>query len=298
MTAQTVPVAAVVDNRSIEIGHTAKLLETKLNSALTSAGAHSEKERGLYMVAELLPTSEDVVDTGMKKIKIRGYNLSLRVEYPMLDMCFGSLSLPLEGSGTDDTKAAIAAIRTFDPTSSTTQNFIAESMRKADSYFVGNIDNIIDKADMLAKSGDYDAGLALLWGCPNLPSIHSKVYGAMERLFLLKQSNECSNLIAEARAAYALKNYDEAISLLNGIDAESSCAAESMKLAQKIGDEIRADEKARQAREDAERERQFQIEENQRERKADMERRRISAIENVAVAYLKNHRAHYHYYVW
>ena len=296
--AQNVPVTAVVDTGSVDVEHTAKLLYSKLNSAITQSGTHSESERGLYLVGELIPTGEDVVDTGMKKIIIRRYDLSLSIEQPMLDMQFGSLEIPLEGSGTTDAKVALDAIRKFNPESSSTQNLILESMKKADDYFINNVDNIIDKANMLGKSGDYDAGIALLWGCPNLPSIHAKVYNALEHLYLLKQNKDCANLFANANTAYSLKQYDEAISLLNQIDVESVCASEAKALAQKIGQEIRTAEEVERQREDKEQERQFQSEENQREREYKLERKRISAIESVATSYLNSHRSVFHYYSW
>lgn len=295
---QGIPVAAIVDNRSVNVEHTAKLLQAKLNSALTYADVHSENERGLYLVGELVPTGEDVVDTGMKKIQIREYNLLLRIEQPLLDMMFGSMEIPLKGSGATNAKAAIDAIRKFSPTSSGIQSFIVGATHKADNYFVDNIDNIIDRAKMLAKSGDYDAGLALLWACPNISSIHSKVYSAMEQLYLSKQNKECADLITNAQTAYSLKRYEEAAALINEVDSESVCAEEATALAKQIGSEIRQTELREQQREDKERERQYQSMERERERDYKLERRRISAIENVATAYIKNRRNIYHYYVW
>lgn len=296
--AQTVPVTAIIDNRSVDVEHTAKLLESKLNSALTDAGAHSESDRGLYLVGELTPITEDVVDTGMKKMVIRRYVLSLRIEQPMLDMRFGLLEIPLEASGADSMKASMEAARKFNPASSVVQNFIVGSMRKADNYFIDNIDNIIDKADMLAKSGDYDAGIALLWGCPNITSIHSKVYAALSRLYVCKQNKECANLLTKARSAYDMKNYEEAASYINEIDAESNCAQDASTLSKLIGQEIRQAEKEAQIRADKEKELQFQALENKNKRAYELERKRISAIENVATSYLNRSRSVYHYYVW
>lgn len=297
LNAQVVPVTAIVDNRSVDVEHTAKILSMKLNSALTDAGAHGESERGLYLVGELVPTGEDMVDTGMKKIIIRTYNLSLRMEQPMLDMQFGSLIIPLEGSGVNDTKAAVDAIKKFNPASSTTQNFIVETMQKANDYFVDNIDNIIDKAYVLAKNDDYDAGMALLWGCPNFSSIHSKVYAAMDHLYVQKQNKECTNLMVNARTAYSLKKYEEAMSYINEIDVESNCAREAEKLAKTIGQEIRQAEIDEQRRKDLELERQFQSAENERERKYELSKRRISAIENIASTFLQSKYAKFNYHI-
>jgi len=294
---QDVPVAAVVDNRSIEVEHIAKILMSKLNTAITTAGVHSEGERGLYLAGELIPTEEDYVDTGMKKLIIRGYNLSLRIEQPMLGLQFGAVEIPLEGSGVSSTKAAIDAVRKFNPSASLTQNFISSSIKKADSYYSENIGSIIDKAKMLAKGGDYDAGIALLWGCPNLPSIHEEVYKAMTELYMAKQNKECSNLLARAHSAYSLKKYAEAEEYIKAIDTDSSCAGEARKLSERIGGEVRQEEKERQKRIDRENERRFQSAEDERSRRFQLEKRRIAAIENVAKSYFDGQRNAYHYYI-
>lgn len=285
--AQNVPVAAIVDNRSVDLNHIAKSLNSKLDNAIVTAGVHSENERGLYLVGTLIPNGEDVVDTGMKKLTVRTYTLSLRIEQPLLDIRFGSIEIPLEGSGKSSIQASMDAVRKFNPSASDVQNFIKSSINNADIYFVDNINNIIDKANMLAKSGDYEAGIALLWGCPNIPTIHTNVYEALGNLYEAMQKNDCSTLLACARSAYSLKQYEKAAILLSDIKPESVCIEEAKALSSKIAQEIRQEEKDLRI-----------LDENERERQAKLEAKRISAVENIANAYLSNHKTTYHYHIW
>lgn len=295
---QDLPVIAVIDNRSVDVAHIAKSLDVRLNTALKSAGIHSEGEEGLYLVGELIPVSEETVETGMRKIKIKNFELSLRLEQPQLNLQFGQTVITLKGSGFDSAKAAMDAIQHLNPYASGLQGFISDAVQKAHEYYTAHIDAIIDKANMLSKSGQYDEAIALLWACPNSTAIHHQVYQALERIYSAKQNYECSMLIKQAESAYALKKYDEMKSLLDSVDSDSPCASAASALAKKAGIEIRNEEKAASAREERERERAYTAAEKDRQRECDLEKQRISAISGIAKEYLRSHRTAYHYYVY
>lgn len=295
---QDLPIIAVIDNRSVDVSHIAKSLDARLNTALKSAGIHSEGEEGLYLVGELIPVSEETVETGMRKIKIKNYELSLRLEQPQLNLQFGQTVIPLKGSGLDSTKAAMDAIQHLNPSASGLQGFISDAVQKAHEYYTTHIDAIIDKANMLSKSGQYDEAIALLWACPNSTTIHHQVYQALEKIYSAKQNYECSMIMKQAESAYALKKYDEMKYLLDSIDSDSPCASTASALAKKAGIEIRNDEKAALAREERERERAYTAAEKDKQREYNLEKQRISAISGIAKEYLRNHRTTYHYYVY
>lgn len=295
---QDLPVIAVIDNRSVDISHIAKSLEARLNTALKSAGIHSQGEEGLYLVGELIPISEETVETGMKKIQIKNYELSLRLEQPMLNLQFGQTIIPLKGSGFDSTKATMDAILHINPTASGIQGFISEAVNKAQEYYISHIDAIIDKANMLSKAGQYDEAITLLWACPNSTSIHTKVYTALESIYMAKQDHECSMIMKQAESAYALKNYDEVKRLLDSIDSDSQCASSAVALAKKTGVEIRKEEKETLEREERERERAYVSAEKDKQRDYTLEKQRISAISSIAKEYLLHNRTTYHYYVY
>lgn len=295
---QDLPVIAVIDNRSVDVSHIAKSLDARLNTALKSAGIHSEGEEGLYLVGELIPVSEETVETGMRKIIIKNFELSLRLEQPQLNLQFGQTIIPLKGSGFDSTKAAMDAIQLLNPSASGLQGFISSTVQKAHEYYITHIDAIIDKANILSKSGQYDEAIALLWACPNSTVIHFQVYQALEKIYSAKQNHDCSMIMKQAESAYALKKYDEMKYLLDSIDSDSPCASNASALAIKAGVEIRDDERAALLSEERERERAYAAAEKDKQREYNLEKQRISAISGIAKEYLRNHRTTYHYYVY
>lgn len=295
---QDLPIIAVVDNRSVDVSHIAKSLDARLNTALKSAGIHSEGEEGLYLVGELIPVSEETVETGMRKIKIKNFELSLRLEQPQLNLQFGQTVILLKGSGFDSTKAAMDAIRHINPLASELQGFISDAVKKAHEYYTTHIDAIIDKANMLGRAGQYDEAIALLWACPNSTAIHHQVYQALEKIYSEKQNYECSMIMKQAENAYALKNYDEMKYLLDLMDSDSPCASDASALAKKAGIEIRNDEKAAFERDERAQERAYAAAEKDKQREYDLERQRISAISGIAKEYFRNNHTVYHYYVY
>lgn len=295
---QDLPVIAVIDNRSVDVNHIAKSLDARLNTAIKSAGIRSEGEEGLYLVGELIPISEETVETGMRKITIKNFELSLRLEQPQLNLQFGQTIIPLKGSGFDSTKAAMDAVQHINPSSSGLHGFILEAVQKAHDYYATHIDAIIDKANMLSKAGQYDEAISLLWGCPNSTSIHHKVYNALEDIYSARQKHECSMIMKQAESAYTLKRYDEMKRLLDSVDSDSPCASDALALAKKAGVEIRNDEKEALAREERELERNYTAAEKDKQREYKLQKQRIAAISSIAQEYLRNNHSTYHYYVY
>ena len=293
-----IPIIAVIDNRSVDVSHIANSLEARLNTVLKSAGIHSEGEEGLYLVSELIPISEETVETGMRKIKIKNFELSLRLEQPQLNLQFGQTIIPLKGSGFDSTKAAMDAIQHLNPSASGLHGFISDAVQKAHEYYTTHIDAIIDKANILSKSGQYDEAIALLWACPNSTSIHHQVYQALERIYSAKQNYECSMIMKKAESAYALKRYEEMIRLLDSVESDSPCASAALALAQKAGVEIRNDEKTTLAREEREMERAYAAAEKDKQREYNLRKQSISAISEIAKEYLRNQYVTYHYFMY
>lgn len=295
---QDLPIIAVIDNRSVDVSHIAKSLDARLNTAIKFAGIHSEGEEGLYLVGELIPISEETVETGMRKIKNKNFELSLRLEQPQLNLQFGQTIIPLKGSGFDSTKAAMDAVQHINPSASGLQGFILEAVQKAHDYYTTHIDAIIDKANMLSKAGQYNEAISLLWGCPNSTSIHHKVYKALDEIYSARQNHECSMIMKQAESAYTLKRYDEMIRLLDSVDSDSPCASDALALAKKAGVEIRNDEKEALAREERELERTYAATEKDKQREYQLQKQRVSAISSIAQEYMRNHHSTYHYYVY
>ena len=289
-----IPVLGVVDTRSINAEHIGKILWSRLNKAITDCGAQSE-EGGLILVAELVPVSKETVETGMRKIQLHTYSLHLRMEQPFYKQRFGALDIDLKGSGHDVEKAAMDAVRNFNPSGTSVENFIRESISSANDYYQNNINRLIQEADLIAKGGQYDEAIAMLWALPQNTDYSTKINTQLEKVYLMKQNHDCGALLAKAKSAYAIKNYTEALEWISQIDSDSNCHAEALQLTSLIAKEIRIEDKEELARQERSEQRYYKAMDKESERAAKLEGQRISAIAGVAKAYFNSHKSVYHY---
>ena len=282
------PVSVAVENNGVASENAATILKSKLESALTDAGIHSEDYAGLFMIAKLSLESEQTVEGGMRKLKMSRYELSLSLEQPVLAHRFATTSITLTGSGTDGNKALMDAIRKLNPSSSVLSSFITSSNRQAEDYYTSNQDAIIAKAMTLGINKEYDAAIALLWALPYNPSTYERVTSAVKELYTKMQREECSSMLAKARTAYSLKHFEEAAEWIASIDPSSECGAEASKLASRIGTEFRNDEKERQRRIDEAAMRESMMEDRERQRQHELKKKGIEASADVAKAYYRS----------
>ena len=289
-----IPVLGVVDTRSINAEHIGKFLWSKLNKAITDCGAQSE-EGGLILVAELVPVSKETVETGMRKIQLHTYSLHLRMEQPFYKQQFGVLDIDLKGSGYDVEKAAMDAVRNFNQSETSVENFIRKSISSANDYYQNNINRLIQEADLIAKGGQYDEAIAMLWALPKNTDYSPKINTQLEKVYLMKQNHDCGALLAKAKSAYAIKNYTQALEWISQIDSYSNCHTEALQLTSRIAKEIRIEDKEELARQERSEQRYYKAMDKESERAAKLEGQRISAIAGVAKAYFNSHKSVYHY---
>ena len=110
-----------------------------------------------------------------------------------------------------------------------------------------------------------------MFSCPATISDYTKVNNEITTIYRQYQTQECNNVIQKARAEFSNGNFDAAVEYLQQIDMTSSCATEAKQLC-------------------------MQLIERQSQRETDIEKTRIKAARDVAVAYCK--RRTDVYFVW
>lgn len=124
-----------------------------------------------------------------------------------------------------------------------------------------------------------------MFSCPATISDYTKVNNEITTIYRQYQTQECNNVIQKARAEFSNGNFDAAVEYLQQIDMTSSCATEAKQLCMQI-----------KQTKDAEARRAVELIERQSQREADLEKTRIKAARDVAVAYCK--RRSDVYFIW
>lgn len=124
----------------------------------------------------------------------------------------------------------------------------------------------------------YEEALSLLFSCPSTLANYNSVNTAISNIYKQYQRNECGNLLLQAQTEYSNGNYEACAEMLKQIDTTSPCATEAKTLCQRI----------KQSR-DTEAKQIIALIENQAKREGDLEKQRIKAARDIAVAYYKQH---------
>lgn len=273
-----VEIAVAIPRQTTEVSHnTWNVIRNKLVDAMTRNGVSSVVYSGIVVYPEIMVSDEQSVESGMRNITVIDIQLSLTTEHVVTGTVFSTLTLTLRGEGDNMDKAMIRAINKILPTDERLNDFMVLSRNKITRYYQENTNTIIQKAQNLALTKQYEAALALLSSYPTSASGYVTVSKALTAIYGQYQNSICTQVLQQARAAYSLGNYAEAASYLQQVDMQSSCAKEARALCQKI----KASRDTEAARELATFERIYQ---NQ----ADLEKQRIKAIRDVAVAYYKS----------
>lgn len=254
-----------------------RMLKNKLSSALPASGCAQADYGGIIISPSTTVTGRQLVEGGMRTIGVYDVNLTLSVSHLITDTGFNTMSIDLHGEGYSEREALMSVVNKLSNNDARLVKFFSETRRKIVDYYVGNRKSIVTQARTLANMQRYDEALALLSSYPANISGYDEVAKAMTDIYNMYMRDACSQLLQQANGAYAAGNYDDAIATLSMIDMQSPCAGDVRALTEKIRRAVNADKQ--QA---------IDLYLQEMRTAADIQKRRIKAVENIAVAYYQN----------
>lgn len=251
-----------------------KLLQTKLEKMLTTSGV-SSYGGDFVMYPTVNIVEENLIEGGIKnffKVKIE---LNLNIVNLSSSTLFSSESWPLTGTAerwrSDAVRNAFTQLKGTDPRF---KAFVDVTKKKICEYYETNKAAILSKASTLASTGEYEEALAVLSVYPSQVSGYNEAQELMQKIYLQYVNANAARIMNEARAAYAIKDYANAVELAAQIPSESSYYKE----AKTIIDQIRATVNKEQDEANARAMKALEM-------AADVEKTRINAAASVARAY-------------
>ena len=152
---------------------------------------------------------------------------------------YSSTYIESKGTGTNETKAYIAAIKQINPKNENIQNFVSEGKSKIISYYNSQCDFILKKAESLASQEKYDEAIFLLTSIPEVcKECFEKSLDAIGPIYQKQIDNTCLYNLAQAKnvwnSAQSLEAASIAIGYLSEISPNSTCFNESISFSQTI----------------------------------------------------------------
>lgn len=254
-----------------------RVLKSKLSAALAAGGCAQTDYGGIAISPMTTVSGKQMIEGGMRTISVYDVNLTVSVSNIISGTGFNTMSMDLRGEGYSEREALMSSINKMSNNDARLVKFFLETRRKIVDYYTGNRKSIMTQAKTLANMQQYDEALALLSSYPMNISGYDEVANAMTDIYDMYMRDVCSQLLQQANGAFAAGNYEEAIASLNMIDMQSPCAGDVRTLTEKIKREV-----------DAEKRQAIELYLQEMRTAADIQKRRVKAIENIAVAYYQN----------
>lgn len=273
-----ITIGVIVPEQQEEIDiSTFRLLATRMNAMMGTNGISSQANGTFVMYPVVNIIDQKLVEGGLRNITMVELELSLFVKQIITHTLFGNCSKKLKGNGRNLSDAIRNAFSTINIEDNVYSQFLGQTKEKIADYYLANKANLLNQANHLAASQQYEQALALLMTFPqNLKGADEMQTAAID-IYKKYQNRVCVQLILKAEAAISLQDYEKAASILATVDAEATCYSNALMLIKKIEESIRADQKTAQEQED-----------KLLNRMINLEKKRIDAIKEIAIAYFSN----------
>lgn len=256
--------------------HSYKILRNRIEQMMSNCGVQAGYDDRIVLYPQVTVTNKEIVNAGLEKLFTYDIELDFTVCQPSSKTKFCTESWELQGKGYSKNKAMMSAVQKLNKNDSRFISFINKAKEKVEAYFVANQASLLQRAKTLASQGKYEEAMSVLADYPDGVQGSNQVNAQLVAIYNQYCTANCSQMIQQARAAFAKQDYDVALALLGDVDATSSCASQAKAMENQIRSQILNQQNQQYARE-----------ERAEQRANNLEKTRIKAARDVAVAYYK-----------
>lgn len=220
------------------------VLNSKLSQLITRNGFAEIQNQRFILTAKVDVITEDITDTAPAMFAYT-LNFNLYIGDGVTGQLFSSTAVEAKGVGLTKDKAYMNALRSLNVRHPAFREFINEGKDKIVEYYTRNCDKIIQKAQVLAASQEYEQAMYELSLIPNVCSdCYNKASNMIMSIYKSKTDEEGEILLAQARAAWnAGQDWDaaqEACSILAQINPVSAAFTKAQALEKQIAARVQA----------------------------------------------------------
>ncbi|MBK9981593.1 MAG: hypothetical protein IPP15_04075 [Saprospiraceae bacterium] len=253
-------------------------LETKITKITSAAGLAAVGYNNNFVIYPKFAIYDvNVVEGGMQNISVVTAEVSFFIKQVDNNIVFSTVSKDLKGSGKNKETAITNAISSIPVDDAKFKKFIESGKMKILQYYESKCQDIIIRSESLVKMQDYGQALGLLMTVPEEVSCYNKVQEKAIEAFKAYQNHRCKEQIQLARAELEANNYHSSLEILSQIDPAATCFEESRTLMKTAGSKVDAEEK-----------KQWDFAMKVYNDDVALEKLRINAIKDIAVAYYKS----------
>jgi hypothetical protein len=288
--AARIALAVYIPDQIVGLSPEAKgVLSGKLNQIATKNGiGGSVFNERFIMTANVVELTKDITTT-TPPFYIYTLGVTLYIGDGIDGTKFANQYLELKGTGRNESKAYLEALRGLKPEDSKYATFIETGKNRIIEYYNSKCDFLLKEAQAMASQNDYDGAIAKLVSVPEVcKECYNKAMDAVAPIYQKQIDRQCKIVLNDAtntwNASQDVATAESVASILVKIDPNASCFTEVKALAEKIA--IRINELDKRANSIQDREWNLKLKEQQDD--VDITKSRIKSARDIGVAYGKN----------
>jgi hypothetical protein len=258
-----------------------KVLKIASSNGMSSSGFNSN-----FVMYPIFEVYDEELIEGMENIFILDVEVTLVIKQVENNMIFSTFTTKIEGSGNNKSEAIVNSISQIPTKSSEVNDFVKEAKHKIIDYYEAQCQNIATQAETAAKKGDFQEAFAIIMAVPSEVSCSQDLSDLSIRIYKEYQNKICKENMLEAQSRVSAGEYDAALDVLSDIDPSSVCYSEAKSTISKIESKVSAEKKQ---------EWDFMLQRHNDE--VSLQKERINAVKDIAVAYYKGKSRTYNYTV-
>lgn len=258
-----------------------KVLKIASSNGMSSSGFNSN-----FVMYPIFEVYDEELIEGMENIFILDVEVTLVIKQVENNMIFSTFTTKIEGSGNNKSEAIVNSISQIPTKSSEVNDFVKEAKHKIIDYYEAQCQNIATQAETAAKKGDFQEAFAIIMAVPSEVSCSQDLSDLSIRIYKEYQNKICKENMLEAQSRVSSGEYDAALDVLSDIDPSSVCYSEAKSTISKIESKVSAEKKQ---------EWDFMLQRHNDE--VSLQKERINAVKDIAVAYYKGKSRTYNYTV-
>lgn len=278
---QPMNIRPIVSNDGLEES-TCKYIESKIQS-IVSANENWETSdfSRLVLAIKIHPTRQDVSATTPVRMSME-FEVFFSVGDITDNHVFKTAQITLNGIGMSEEQAYMAAFKTLAPNNANITKLLDETRIAAENYYITNCKQIIQRANNLKETENYDEAIYLL---TSIPEVCTDCYGKCMKLatavYKQRIDDQCKELLKKARLEWMngqdRKAASRAAEIMSGIDPNSSVYPEVKKLQNSITNKLNVDDR-----------RDWELQMRQMQSRHETTLSLIDAAKSLGVAWLQN----------
>lgn len=207
-------------------------LQQKLLQIATNNG-YGSQSNDFILTCNVSVLEKTAVPTVPPQINLH-LEVSLYVVNAIEKVIVAEKSIEIAGIDKTENSAYTQALRQLNPRKPEIRSFMASAREKIIDYYAERTPVLIAKAQSLAKTGKTDEALLTLSSIPESVPEYPAVAELMSDIFLQNLNKKNESIVISAQAAYAQKDYAEALDILAAVDPLSNQFEKASKMMTQI----------------------------------------------------------------